>query len=266
MRAPDTNNASPRRYADGAVERGVAHARISLQDEEAAIQKAVSAMEISTKLLVTQIAHAMEMAMFMAGDYIIRHSITFCDTMYLVDSGKVMTFGREVTAPFALAVVEDGDSFGDKEIATLVAGHRARPAWFNARSTRMSYCYVLRGRVFVELINRPGFDDFLKFIRRYGTWYNFKLNCVQAMRSGELEALARLDRPPPRHRATDDTAHVDVVARRLEESICATLGALQRSVDARFAALEAKLDAATTALSAAAADRPHEAWLRACAS
>ncbi|KAH8044135.1 phosphorelay sensor kinase [Aureococcus anophagefferens] len=30
---------------------------------------------------------------------------------------------REVTAPFALSVVEDGDSFGDKEIATLVAGH-----------------------------------------------------------------------------------------------------------------------------------------------
>ncbi|KAH8051877.1 phosphorelay sensor kinase [Aureococcus anophagefferens] len=240
------------RYDDGSVEHGVAHARISVQDEEVAIQKAVSAMEIATKLLVTQIAHAMEMAMFMAGDYIVRHSVSFCDTMYLVDAGKVMTFGREVTAPFALSVVEDGDSFGDKEIATLVAGHGARAAWFNARATRMSYCYVLGGRVFVKLINRPGFENFLKYISRYGTWYNFKLNVVKAMRSGELAAVAKLARPPAeaaaeeirRGEAARVEAAVGAVVGKLADAVAARFDDLQRSVDARFAALEAKLDAA----------------------
>ena len=245
------------RYDDGSVERGVAHARISVQDEEVAIQKAVSAMEIATKLLVTQIAHAMEMAMFMAGDYIVRHSVSFCDTMYLVDAGKVMTFGREVTAPFALSVVEDGDSFGDKEIATLVAGHGARAAWFNARATRMSYCYVLGGRVFVKLINRPGFENFLKYISRYGTWYNFKLNVVKAMRSGELAAVAKLARPPAeaaaeeirRGEAARVEAAVGAVVGKLADAMVARFDDLQRSVDARFAALEAKLDAAAASWS-----------------
>ena len=44
--------------------------------------------------------------------------------------------------PFGLSVVEEGDSLGDKEIATLVAGHKVRPAWYNARSTRMTYLWA----------------------------------------------------------------------------------------------------------------------------
>ncbi|KAH8087589.1 phosphorelay sensor kinase [Aureococcus anophagefferens] len=124
------------RYDDRSVEHGVAHARISVQDEEVAIQKAVSPWRSRTKLLVTQIAHAMEMAMFMAGDYIVRHSVSFCDTMYLV-SGQGR--GGRGSAPFALSVVEDGDSFGDKEIATLVA---EPAAWFSS-AARMSLLALL---------------------------------------------------------------------------------------------------------------------------
>lgn len=242
------------RYADGTVERSVVHARISVQDEEVALQRAVGAMESSTKLLVTQLAHAMEMAMFMAGDYIVRKRITLCNTMYLVDAGKVIAFGREVTVPFGLSVVEEGDSLGDKEIATLVAGHKVRPSWYNARSTRMTYCNVLKGSSFVEVINRPGFEAFLKYIIRYGAWYNFKLACINAVRTGELAAIA--SRKGPRRSSFDARAaaamrretermeaHLDRAADKLEQRLEAQLGRFSAALDARFSAVERRLDA-----------------------
>lgn len=243
------------KYDDGTIERDVAHARISVHDEEITIQKAVSAMELSTKLLVTQLAHAMDMAMFMAGDYVIRHSVTLCNTMYLVDAGKIMTFGREITVPFGLSVIEEGDALGDKEIATLVAGHPARSSWYNARSTRMTYCYVLEGARFVALINKTGFSNFLKYIKRYGTWYNFKLNIMNAIRSGDLAAMAAMDRVPEMtvvEQISRDATHVEGLVRSLERNLTAQIQTLHRTIDDRFRRVEARLDANDRARDASA--------------
>ena len=85
------------RYLDDAtMEERVTHDRISVRDESQRIQKAVSRMEYVTKLLVTQVAKALEMHLFMGGDFVIRKDITLNRAMYIVDSGKVMLLGSDV--------------------------------------------------------------------------------------------------------------------------------------------------------------------------
>ena len=56
-------------------------------------------MEYVTKLLVTQVAKALEMHLFMGGDFVIRKDITLNRAMYIVDSGKVMLLGSDVLKP-----------------------------------------------------------------------------------------------------------------------------------------------------------------------
>ena len=88
------------RYLDDAtMEERVTHDRISVKDESQRIQKAVSRMEYVTKLLVTQVAKALEMHLFMGGDFVIRKDITLNRAMYIVDSGKVMLLGSDVLKP-----------------------------------------------------------------------------------------------------------------------------------------------------------------------
>ena len=112
------------RYLDDAtMEERVTHDRISVKDESQRIQKAVSRMEYVTKLLVTQVAKALEMHLFMGGDFVIRKDITLNRAMYIVDSGKVMLLGSDVLKPWGMSFSPEGECFGDRSIAMIVAGH-----------------------------------------------------------------------------------------------------------------------------------------------
>ena len=106
------------RYLDDAtMEERVTHDRISVRDESQRIQKAVSRMEYVTKLLVTQVAKALEMHLFMGGDFVIRKDITLNRAMYIVDSGKVMLLGSDVLKPWGDVLLPEGECFGDRSIA-----------------------------------------------------------------------------------------------------------------------------------------------------
>ena len=87
------------------------------EDESQRIQKAVSRMEYVTKLLVTQVAKALEMHLFMGGDFVIRKDITLNRAMYIVDSGKVMLLGSDVLKPWGMSFSPEGECFGDRSIA-----------------------------------------------------------------------------------------------------------------------------------------------------
>ena len=121
------------------------------------------------------------------------------------------------------------------------------------KKRRQRYCNVLNGASFVEVINRPGFEAFLKYIIRYGAWYNFKLNCVNAVRSGELAAIAA--HKGPRRSSFDARAaaalrretermetHLDMAAAKLEARLEAQFDRFSASLEDRFAALERRLD------------------------
>jgi hypothetical protein len=131
------------RYLDDAtMEERVTHDRISVRDESQRIQKAVSRMEYVTKLLVTQVAKALEMHLFMGGDFVIRKDITLNRAMYIVDSGKVMLLGSDVLKPWGMSFSPEGECFGDRSIAMIVPGmHRDPPGTTRARRRSHDYSY-----------------------------------------------------------------------------------------------------------------------------
>ncbi|KAH8046918.1 voltage-gated potassium channel [Aureococcus anophagefferens] len=173
------------RYLDDfSAERSVAHDRISPADESAS--SAVQTMEYVTKLLVTNMAKTFVATLFMGGDYVIRKDITLTSAMYVVDGGRVMVFGRDVLRPYAMSFLTEGGCFGDQTAAMIVAGHAPRPAWYNARATMISRLLVLEADALFDIISKPGFETFRKYIARYGVWASFKINFVKAMKNGDL--------------------------------------------------------------------------------
>ena len=59
---------------------------------------------------------------------------------------------------------------------------------------------VLDAAKLLDIIQRPGFELFLKYIRRFGVWASFKINFVKAMKSGQLAEIFDAweeDVPPP---------------------------------------------------------------------
>ncbi|KAK7247797.1 voltage-gated potassium channel [Aureococcus anophagefferens] len=175
------------RYLDDfSAERSVAHDRISLRDESTRVQRAVQTMEYVTKLLVTNMAKTLVATLFMGGDYVIRKDITLTSAMYVVDGGRVMVFGRDVLRPYAMSFLTEGGCFGDQTAAMIVAGHAPRPAWYNARATMISRLLVLEADALFDIISKPGFETFRKYIARYGVWASFKINFVKAMKNGDL--------------------------------------------------------------------------------
>ena len=212
------------RYLDDAtMEERVTHDRISVKDESQRIQKAVSRMEYVTKLLVTQVAKALEMHLFMGGDFVIRKDITLNRAMYIVDSGKVMLLGSDVLKPWGMSFSPEGECFGDRSIAMIVAGHAPRPSWYNARATQISRLLVLEAAQLVEIITAPGFEQFHKFIHRFGVWASFKVAFARAMREG---GIARI--------ADEWLAREEAAAAASEEEV---------PLSNRLDALESKLDA-----------------------
>jgi len=195
-----------------------------------------------TKLLVTQVAKRLSMHLFMGGDYVIRKDRDLprmllprtlrvatsprtsadcgrrqeCSTQplrtarsrrYVVDSGKVMLMGSDVLAPYGVHFMMEGECFGDKSTAMIVAGHYPRPSWYNARTTQITRILILDASQLIEIITGPGFELFHKYIKRYGIWASFKVrgpgggrcmmkvnhtqvNFARAMQSGLLESIA----------------------------------------------------------------------------
>ena len=108
-------------------------------------------------------------------------------------------------------------------ISTQVAGHDPRPSWYNARATQISRLLVLDAAQLVEIITAPGFEQFHKFIHRFGVWASFKVAFARAMREG---GIARI--------ADEWLAREEAAAAATEEEV---------PLSNRLDALEAKLDA-----------------------
>ena len=117
----------------------------------------------------------------------------------------------------------EGECFGDRSIAMIVAGHAPRPSWYNARATQISRLLVLDAAQLVEIITAPGFEQFHKFIHRFGVWASFKVAFARAMREG---GIARI--------ADEWLAREEAAAAASEEEV---------PLSNRLDALEAKLDA-----------------------
>ena len=117
----------------------------------------------------------------------------------------------------------EGECFGDRSIAMIVAGHAPRPSWYNARATQISRLLVLDAAQLVEIITAPGFEQFHKFIHRFGVWASFKVAFARAMREG---GIARI--------ADEWLAREQAAAAASKEEV---------PLDRRLDALEAKLDA-----------------------
>ena len=108
-------------------------------------------------------------------------------------------------------------------ISTQVAGHAPRPSWYNARATQISRLLVLDAAQLVEIITAPGFEQFHKFIHRFGVWASFKVAFARAMREG---GIARI--------ADEWLAREQAAAAASQEEV---------PLDRRLDALESKLDA-----------------------
>ena len=83
---------------------------------------------------------------------------------------------------------------------------------------------MLNAAKLLEIIERPGFELFLRYIRRFGVWASFKINFVKAMKSGRLEEVVAKweEGPPPEAPPTVDPAEAriaDLVAARVEARI-----------------------------------------------
>ncbi|KAJ8600749.1 hypothetical protein CTAYLR_003942 [Chrysophaeum taylorii] len=168
------------------IERNVPHSRISMDHEPPEVQRAVDNMNHVTKLIVTQFAKVMKITLYNGGDYVIRKNVSRTKRMYLVDQGNVVSFGRDITKPFSVQHYREGGAFGDSELAMLAAGHRPRLHWYNARATVMARILVLNADDFLDIISTPGYENFFKYIQRYGVWANFKIGFYQALKDGTL--------------------------------------------------------------------------------
>ena len=115
----------------------------------------------------------------------------------------------------------EGECFGDRSIAMIVAGHAPRPSWYNARATQISRLLVLDAAQLVEIITAPGFEQFHKFIHRFGVWASFKVAFARAMREGGIARIADewLAREQAAAAATEDVP----LDRRLDAGIEARL-------------------------------------------
>ena len=102
------------------------------------------------------------------------------------------------------------------------AGHAPRPSWYNARATQISRLLVLDAAQLVEIITAPGFEQFHKFIHRFGVWASFKVAFARAMREGGIARIA------------DEWLAREQAAAAATEEV---------PLDRRLDALEAKLDA-----------------------
>ncbi|KAH8078482.1 hypothetical protein JL720_9675 [Aureococcus anophagefferens] len=64
------------------------------------------------------------------------------DTLFLVEKGTVMQFGRHnPLVPFSISKVTEDGFLGD-DIASLVAGHTPQPRWYTARTSPRRLSFV----------------------------------------------------------------------------------------------------------------------------
>ena len=152
----------------------------------------------------------------------------------------------------------EGHCFGDRSTAMIIAGHAPRPSWYNARTTQTSRILVLDANSLVDMISKPGFELFAKYIRRFGVWASFKQRFAEALRSGEIKRIAeRWHRGDEEATAPAGETAEDRLAARLEALIDRKLDAAPETAEDRLvsrleAAIDRKLDRKLEALAAAA--------------
>lgn len=175
---------------DGLTET-IEQSHISLVHEPPDVRRTFDNMNHITKIIITQFARAMSQLLYNGGDYVVRRRVSLTDTMFIIEQGQVVLFGADMTRPFAVQRHRDAGCFGDRDLATIAAGHSPQLCWYDARASKVTRLLLLRSEDFLNIISQPGYGDFYKYVQRYGVWANFKISFYKALKDGTLIARMR---------------------------------------------------------------------------
>ncbi|CAH0368963.1 unnamed protein product [Pelagomonas calceolata] len=117
---------------------------------------------------VVAVTQRLTTRLYMPKDTLIRNNCSLVDEMYVVHSGKAMTFGRHTVQLLSIKFKGVDDIMGD-DICTLLVGDRLhRRRHFTAKAESVLHVFVLNGDTFCEIVESGSFDEFRLGVKRYG--------------------------------------------------------------------------------------------------